>query len=102
MPRFSRKYLRHLHSPGWRVYRRRVLARDGYRCVQCGSRRRLEVDHLTYVRLGQEWLGDCQTLCHTCHDRKTRASRRQRGQQSFATLLAGGVVVLLWVLWLLQ
>ena len=57
--------------------------RDGLRCVQCGARGRLEVDHVQPVRSHPELafdLDNLQTLCASCHSRKTRnrspASRR--------------------------
>jgi 5-methylcytosine-specific restriction endonuclease McrA len=78
MRRFSPAYRAYLRSPQWQAMRARVLARDHYRCVRCGSRRQLEVDHLTYGRLGREWLSDCQTLCRPCHRLKTRRDRRAR------------------------
>ncbi|MEO0344475.1 MAG: HNH endonuclease [Pseudomonadota bacterium] len=59
----------------WKHFRVTILERDGYTCVQCGSRRRLEVDHILPVRTHPE-LGfeasNCQTLCASCHTRKTR------------------------------
>jgi 5-methylcytosine-specific restriction endonuclease McrA len=90
MRRFSPAYRAHLRSPAWQALRARRLARDRYRCVRCGSRRQLEVDHLTYVRLGHEWLSDCQTLCRPCHRLKTRQDRRGRAWRRH-----GGVLPLL-------
>lgn len=79
MPRFSPFYRAYMQSAAWYGFRQQVLRRDQYCCVRCGSRQRLEVDHLTYVRLGHERVSDCQTLCHACHGRQTRADRRRRG-----------------------
>jgi 5-methylcytosine-specific restriction enzyme A len=93
MPRFSPEYRRHLRSPEWRAFRERVQARDGYRCVRCGSRRRLEVDHLTYIRLGHERLEDCQTVCHACHGRITRQRRRTRGSGPASQALVAVVML---------
>lgn len=59
----------------WRALRLQALRRDGYQCLQCGTRYRLEVDHIKAVRhapeLGFE-LSNLQTLCISCHSRKTR------------------------------
>lgn len=52
-----------------------ALDRDAWRCVQCGDRRRLEVDHILPVRTHPELsysLGNLQCLCGRCHARKTR------------------------------
>lgn len=49
--------------------------RDGWACVQCGGRYRLEVDHIRPVRNAPELafdLANLQVLCGPCHGRKTR------------------------------
>jgi 5-methylcytosine-specific restriction endonuclease McrA len=49
--------------------RAKVKKRDGYRCVKCGTRKRLEVHHLSYAHQGDELnhLEDLVTLCRSCH-----------------------------------
>jgi 5-methylcytosine-specific restriction endonuclease McrA len=52
-----------------------VLRRDDFKCVHCGARGRLEVDHKIPVRLAPERafdLDNLQALCRSCHSRKTR------------------------------
>ncbi|MFW2544406.1 HNH endonuclease [Primorskyibacter sp. 2E107] len=52
-----------------------ALDRDGWQCVQCGERRRLEVDHVLPVRDRPDLayaLANLQCLCGRCHSRKTR------------------------------
>lgn len=59
----------------WKSLRWQALKRDGFRCVQCSGRGRLEVDHIKPVRDAPElaWsLDNLQSLCPTCHGRKTR------------------------------
>ncbi|SFP35252.1 HNH endonuclease [Tranquillimonas alkanivorans] len=59
----------------WPALRMAAKRRDGWRCVQCGSRHRLEVDHVLPVRENPGLafdLGNLQTLCGSCHGRKTR------------------------------
>jgi 5-methylcytosine-specific restriction protein A len=59
----------------WQSVRHAVLERDGWKCVQCGERRRLEVDHIKPVRSNPELSfdpGNCQSLCGPCHTKKTR------------------------------
>ena len=62
--------------------RNRVLARDGYRCVICGSRDDLEVDHRRALSNGGDnSLSNLATLCHDCHVIKTKMDgslRRKR------------------------
>jgi 5-methylcytosine-specific restriction endonuclease McrA len=59
----------------WQAVRHAVLERDGWACVQCGDRRRLECDHIQPVRTHPELSFDpanVQTLCAPCHTKKTR------------------------------
>lgn len=62
-------------GPRWKALRMQALERDGWQCVQCGERRRLEVDHVLPVRTHPELsysLANLQCLCGRCHARKTR------------------------------
>ncbi len=62
-------------SPRWRALRWQALRRDGFACVKCGARGRLEVDHVLPVRSRPDlaWSVDnLQSLCPACHSRKTR------------------------------
>ncbi len=59
----------------WKAVRLQALRRDGWQCVKCGGRRRLEVDHIKPVRSHPELafaLDNLQTLDAACHSRKTR------------------------------
>lgn len=52
--------------------REAVLARDGYRCVRCGSTQYLEVDHIfPYSLGGTNELSNLQTLCRKCNAEKS-------------------------------
>ena len=67
--------------------RKRILARDGHECAQCGSTERLEVDHINNQR-GPHYNRDenLQVLCAQCHKAKTAKesahARRQRSQRA--------------------
>lgn len=59
----------------WKALRLEALRRDGWACVRCGDRGRLEVDHVHPVRTHPERafdLANLQCLCGPCHARKTR------------------------------
>lgn len=59
----------------WQVLRHAVLERDGWKCRCCGTRKRLEVDHIQPVRTAPDKAFDprnLQVLCGTCHTKKTR------------------------------
>lgn len=63
-------------GPRWRALRLQALRRDGWKCVSCAARGRLEVDHVKPVRThpALAWaLENLQCLCPSCHTRKTRA-----------------------------
>jgi 5-methylcytosine-specific restriction enzyme A len=72
IPRYSDRITR---SRRWKALRWQVLRRDGFACVSCGARGRLEVDHIEPVRSRPDlaWdLSNLQSLCPACHTRKTR------------------------------
>lgn len=58
----------------WKAVRKQAKDRDDWRCVECGNRGRLEVDHIKAIRDGgaEFDLDNLQTLCVRCHSRKTR------------------------------
>lgn len=52
---------------GWRKL---VLARDEHRCVACGSKEHVEIDHITPYSKAPELrleLTNGRTLCKSCH-----------------------------------
>ena len=59
----------------WRVVRRAILGRDGWRCVKCHKAGRLEVDHIVPVQFGGAWWDaeNLQSLCRADHFAKSRA-----------------------------
>ncbi|MEC3861191.1 HNH endonuclease signature motif containing protein [Mesobacterium sp. TK19101] len=62
-------------GPRWKALRLQALDRDGWQCVKCGTRRRLECDHILPVRDRPDLayaLSNLQILCGRCHARKTR------------------------------
>jgi hypothetical protein len=60
-------YPDYLESDAWQERRQIMLERSGNECERCGSERRLEIHHLTYKRLGSEWMSDLSVLCRNCH-----------------------------------
>ena len=74
--------------PRWRRKRKKILARDGYRCQQCKRYGRnveaTEVHHIKHVDQYPElaWVdSNMVSLCHACHNaqhpEKARAARRR-------------------------
>lgn len=70
-----RRFSKHItRTARWRALRLQALRRDGFRCVVCGARGRLEVDHIKPVRTHPElsWdLANLQSLCPRDHSAKT-------------------------------
>jgi 5-methylcytosine-specific restriction endonuclease McrA len=79
------RYQRYLRSERWRLLRKQVLRRAGWRCECCGRRGPLDVHHLTYERFGRELLGDLQALCRDCHDGAHREARGRDPTRPHAT-----------------
>jgi len=63
----------------WTELRDKVIARDN-KCLKCGSKSQLEVDHIrAIVNGGGMWdINNLRTLCHTCHVRKTKSDLYKR------------------------
>ena len=61
---YRRKYMR---SQRWQDIRTKALERSCRTCEQCGRRQddgyKLDVHHITYLRLGGELMEDVQVLC---------------------------------------
>ena len=73
--RHSRKVTK---SARWQRLRLIILKRDEYKCVQCGSAGRLEIDHIKSVRIAPELSfepNNLQALCASCHSHKTLVER---------------------------
>ncbi len=57
----------YLKSDHWQDGLRKKLKQAGYKCEICHKKTKLDIHHLTYIRLGDERLGDLQALCRSCH-----------------------------------
>jgi hypothetical protein len=58
----------------WAEVKKMVHKRDGNRCVECGSRQKLEVHHIEPVAEGGlPAIANLVTLCRACHRGKGRA-----------------------------
>ena len=68
----------------WAFCRAAVLARDDYKCVLCGRRGRLEVDHIVPVSVGGARYDteNLQALCRGCHIKKTRSENLRSAERA--------------------
>ena len=64
----------------WRLLRRRIFDRDGWRCQTCGKAGRLECDHIIPLHQGGEFWepSNLQALCRGCHFAKTARENARR------------------------
>lgn len=60
-------YYSYIQTEAWREQRMKILRRDNFQCVCCGTAKNLHVHHITYENLGAEEEGDLVTLCSSCH-----------------------------------
>lgn len=77
----------------WRETRRKVLARDGFKCVRpsCGAaltEKTAHVDHIKSGKRGTNTMSNLRTLCRRCH--VPRADPRHRGM--VAAALRDGII----------
>lgn len=65
------------------MWRNAVLARDGYRCRECGlhdpTGKQLEADHIVPLAAGGAKLDvtNGRALCRACHSAKTKEGARR-------------------------
>lgn len=74
-------YKAYMQSPQWEVKRSQTVQGDGNRCRKCGRIGKLEVHHISYIRLGQERPEDLMTLCHDCHKVMDQRSGYGKGRK---------------------
>lgn len=69
MPReIAIDYQEYLASREWRMKRKEVIELQQGICERCASRPIENVHHLTYERIGQEFVSDLMGVCRPCHE----------------------------------
>lgn len=63
----SAEYQAYMKSEAWRKKRAEVIRRAKGRCERCRRWAIVNVHHLTYARLGREFLSDLLGVCVKCH-----------------------------------
>ena len=60
-------YSEYLKTKHWQKKRKGLACTTSKKCMLCGTKDRVEVHHLTYKRLGNEYYTDLCFLCRDCH-----------------------------------
>lgn len=66
---WSQKYNAHLISQKWQKLRKLVFKRSDGFCEGCGVRKAIQVHHVSYDHMGDEFLWELRAVCLTCHER---------------------------------
>lgn len=73
----------HYTSADWIAKRQRILVRDAFTCRSCSTicyGKDAHVDHIVPLEDGgDDHSRNLQTLCASCHGRKTRDEQRAKG-----------------------
>lgn len=67
-----------LDSPEWQAIRSMRFAKDGFRCVDCGSIDNLQAHHLSNFDYDNPDIDQLVTVCEKCHKRRTNEIEKQR------------------------
>lgn len=74
-------YRVYLASQHWQRIRSAAIARDGGKCVDCGSNQGLQVHHWQYRDSPyQTQLRDVYTVCRSCHEKTHDIKRNASGR----------------------
>jgi hypothetical protein len=87
----SPKYLAYRVSEAYRWLKMLRHEIDQHKCVKCSSSKKLQLHHLTYVRLYKELLRDVVTLCRDCHQTGHEVKKLRLTTQSVGCNLASVV-----------
>lgn len=96
MSKRKREYFAYLDSGHWKSLRQEAFKRDGGKCSQCGSGKRLCGHHKRYRKnLRLCTVDDIQTMCEKCHVKhhkevaaQRRLRRKTRGLKARRALLS--------------
>lgn len=64
----NHQYRDYLNSPQWQEKRSELFRLKGYKCVECGSAKRVQAHHISYRNIFNENVAtDLIPLCIICH-----------------------------------
>jgi 5-methylcytosine-specific restriction endonuclease McrA len=67
----KQEYRVYLMSPKWKDFRKGIIRKRGRKCENCGQTHgKIDLHHLTYIRIFNELPEDVQLLCRVCHEKE--------------------------------
>jgi 5-methylcytosine-specific restriction endonuclease McrA len=63
------RYNAYLRSEKWTAIRALIMKRAGGMCEGCLTRRAVQVHHLTYAHVCDEFMWELRAVCNECHER---------------------------------
>ena len=75
---FTKKYNAYLSTTKWKKLRDIVLARDGYKCIECQNTENLIIHHLNYDTIFSETMDCLVVLCRFCHEKIHKKKPRRK------------------------
>lgn len=72
------RYTAYLKTTEWRVKRQAVMTRANNWCEGCAMRPAVQVHHLSYAHMGNEFLFELVAVCLECHTRIHQAEGTQQ------------------------
>jgi uncharacterized protein YnzC (UPF0291/DUF896 family) len=77
--KLSKSYYDYIESQAWQAKRSKRLMIDNLTCQRCGSKKDVQVHHLTYENFGNEDVyNDLITLCKRCHEDVEREKEKNK------------------------
>jgi len=77
----SKTELQRLRKHGqYKLWREKVLKKDNYACIKCGSKENIEADHVIPIFENRHLMlevSNGQVLCKKCHKKKTREEHKR-------------------------
>jgi 5-methylcytosine-specific restriction endonuclease McrA len=72
----DKKYREYLQSDEWAQLKIDLFKDRGYKCEECGNKKRLAIHHLTYENIYNENSEDLIILCEKCHKKAHGINKR--------------------------
>ena len=60
-------YHNYLNTKEWFDKRNLALKFADYKCCRCSKKENLQIHHLNYNNIGNEYIGDLEVVCSSCH-----------------------------------